>query len=526
MKIIRMKVPGLDRHTAAKFEETVGRVAGVESVETWPGQAEIHAKDEAVGPLAAAAAKAAGFDGIELDCAAACQTEVRIANMTCRSCELMVERKFKKIPGVRAVDVSATTGIARITHDPGRSPDLAALDAAVRKEGYAVATSDAAWNGHERPSLVRVIAVFVGVLIVAKLFERSGLVSSYGVFDPKGGFWAALVLGLVAGSSSCMAVAGGLLLSSSARWNEAHKSASRFRRFLPVAAFVGSRTAAYVVFGGLIGLVGRSVTPSVGLVSFLLLLVSVFMIIMGLEMVGIAPSWLLALLPRPPKALGRHIVGSEDGHRPLGPALLGAATFFLPCGFTQTLQVYALTAGSFRTAAIVLGGFALGTAPALLLVGFFSNAVKGKAGRLFRQVAGAFVVVMALSSIASALTLAGFSFKLPPPNLRTSEPQNLKSDPNVVSDGETQVIRLKLIDRAPYYEPSDRFTVVAGKPVRVEVDGRGYGCRTFFQIPKFGISKELNQTATTVEFTPTEAGTAVFSCGMGMYRGAIDIVNP
>ena len=85
---------------------------------------------------------------------------------------------------------------------------------------------------------------------------------------------------------------------------------------------------------------------------------------------------------------------------------------------------------------------------------------------------------------------------------------------------------MKLTGSDPYYYPSDHFTVVAGQPVRLEIDGRGYGCRTYFELPKYGISVPLNQDSTTVEFTPDRAGTAVFSCSMGMYRGSIEVVNP
>jgi len=168
-----------------------------------------------------------------------------------------------------------------------------------------------------------------------------------------------------------------------------------------------------------------------------------------------------------------------------------------------------------------LGFFALGTAPALIIAGFAANAVKGRFGLLLKQFAGVLVVVMGIWSVSNALTLSGLTGA---PPART--PQELAVvDRNVTLEDGVQLIRLRLIEQPPYYAPSDRFTVEVGKPVRIEVDGRGYGCRTFFQIPKFGIRVPLDKEVTRVEFTPTEPGTAVFSCAMGMYRGAIDIVN-
>ena len=58
---------------------------------------------------------------------------------------------------------------------------------------------------------------------------------------------------------------------------------------------------------------------------------------------------------------GAAITGYSDRAPPLG-----VATFFLPCGFTQAVQVYALSTGSPLTAGAIMAVFAIGTAPGLL----------------------------------------------------------------------------------------------------------------------------------------------------------------
>lgn len=76
------------------------------------------------------------------------------------------------------------------------------------------------------------------------------------------------------------------------------------------------------------------------------------------------------------------------------------------------------------------------------------------------------------------------------------------------------------------YEPS-AIQVVAGRPVRLSFDRLDTsGCSEEVTLPDFGIRRFLPTGArTTVEFTPTEPGTYVFTCGMGMLRGRLVVTR-
>ncbi|QIR41824.1 cupredoxin domain-containing protein (plasmid) [Tolypothrix sp. PCC 7910] len=72
------------------------------------------------------------------------------------------------------------------------------------------------------------------------------------------------------------------------------------------------------------------------------------------------------------------------------------------------------------------------------------------------------------------------------------------------------------------YDPS-RVVVQAGIPVRLKFERKDpSSCLEQVVIPDFHIAADLplNQV-TTVEFTPKQAGTYVFTCGMNMFRGEI-----
>ncbi len=85
-----------------------------------------------------------------------------------------------------------------------------------------------------------------------------------------------------------------------------------------------------------------------------------------------------------PKFLAHRIYDQTNGaYKPWAPFVLGAGTFFLPCGFTQALQFYVLAQGSAVTGATTMLVFALGTLPMLLAVGAVSSFSKGNFHSLF-----------------------------------------------------------------------------------------------------------------------------------------------
>ena len=250
------------------------------------------------------------------------------------------------------------------------------------------------------------------------------------------------------------------------------------------------------------------------------------MLIMGLEMLHLAPRWLKRLMPRMPKQLSHRMLDAEQKEHWAAPFLLGGATFFLPCGFTQALQLYALTTGSFWTSATLLLAFALGTAPALFALGWASSSLKGKKGRFFFQFSGALVIVLGLWNIQNGLAIMGHPLSWPDQGCASTtcsiNESNVSS--GVTFDGQTQTLNMAVEQTG--YAPS-RFTIRAGVPTRWNIDGtNAAGCATVIQSPALGIAQKLLTAGeNTIEFTaPTQPGTYPFSCSMGMYRGQITVV--
>ncbi len=461
-------------------------------------------------------------------------TKVQIDGMTCRSCEITIERQFKKIAGVKKVEVDATRGTARIVTEGGAPPKLEELQTVIGNTKYLIRdlTSSkrevaVAEVEKKRPSFWQIIGLFTLVLIIGAIVSRLGLLQPQTALGSSVSFAAAFLIGLVAASSSCVAVTGGLLLSTTARFRERYGNLSPLRRMQPVFLFVAGRVASYGILGGVIGAIGKALAPSPFVLGAITIAAALVMLVMGLDMLHLAPGWLKRLLPRMPKMLAHRVMDQEGKTHPATPLLLGAGTFFLPCGFTQALQLYGLATGSAFASGSVLFAFALGTTPALLALGLASSSLKGAFGRFFFRFSGALVVVLGFWNIQNGLAITGHPLSLPRFLLaRAVEPVSTANaaDPNVTLDGNTQVINLTLLANPPFYSPSNEFTVQSGKPVRMEISGYGTGCRSVFQIPQLGVQQFLDQAENVVEFTPAKPGKYTFSCSMGMFRGSLDVL--
>ena len=90
------------------------------------------------------------------------------------------------------------------------------------------------------------------------------------------------------------------------------------------------------------------------------------MIVLGLNLVGVLRKNRLTL----PTGIFAWFAKAEG--TAFAPILIGVSTFFLPCGFTQSMQVAALASGSFISSSMIMLTFAIGTLPVLALLSFSS----------------------------------------------------------------------------------------------------------------------------------------------------------
>lgn len=439
----------------------------------------------------------------------------RIGGMTCASCELLLERKLKAMPGVQSVDVDYKSGIARISAQSGNVPELKSIAHIVEGAGYTLVNEDSPYVSlpADTRKWMEIGASLLIIFSLYKLLQTFDIISlapsTSGVLSLGGIF----LIGLVAGTSSCLAVTGGLLLALAAKHNELHRAETPMQKFQPLLQFNIGRLMSYFILGGLVGILGQSITLSTSMTGYMNIIVALIMLLLALSMLGIVPKNSFPI--QPPKKLSRWIANLSESNHPAAPFTLGALTFFLPCGFTQSLQLAALASGNFATGATIMLFFALGTLPALLGISAISSIAKGNWFSMFLRFSGTLVFILALFNLNSGLALSGFNI--------TGIGGSGQSTPPPAITGNVQEVSMTV---TPYgtYEPSN-ITIKAGVPVRWKIDGtNASGCTSIMTIPSMNISQALHGGENIIEFTPTERGQLAFMCSMGMVRGSFTVI--
>ncbi len=442
---------------------------------------------------------------------------VPIKGMHCRSCELLTERHLGELAGVSKVRADRNRSCASLEYS-AKAPSRAELEQALQKAGYEYDDQGSLsknWDNYYELAQALIVVLALYWLFTLIGVERFFEVSNFRVIGPV----VALLIGLIAGFSSCMALVGGLVLSISARWNQTHQGQSLKKSLEPHWYFNLGRVLGYGVLGALLGALGSVVSWSISLSAWLVVAVSVLMIVLAFKLLELPilshweiawpKSWLAWL------GFGERAEGAESR---LKTMLFGALSFFVPCGFTQAMQVYALGSGSARDGALVMAIFALGTAPGLLGLGAVVSMIKGTWSGLWFKVAGLTVLALGLFNLNNAWTL-----------LKTSNfgaINNTKQKIGLVASDdqqEAQVIRMTQSGRG--YSPN-KLTVRVGRPVRWLIDAKNANsCSAVIVAPKIGVNQQLSLGENVINFTPAEVGKIYFACSMGMYKGEIEVVE-
>lgn len=439
---------------------------------------------------------------------------VCINGMTCASCELLLEKKLKAVSGIQDVDIDHRSGIARIT-TTGKPLNYARIANVITNAGYAIADGTTPTLSTIQPDSRKWMEIGGALLVIFAVYmlldalhllsftpSLSGTLSAGGIF----------LIGLVAGTSSCLAVTGGLMLALAARHNANHLSETQQEKLKPLLHFNVGRLISYFILGGAIGALGQSFTLSARMSGYMSIIVACIMLYLALSILEIIPKGSFPI--RPPKKLSRWIMGLSESNHPLAPFSLGALTFFLPCGFTQSLQLAALASGNFATGAMIMFLFALGTLPALIGVSVLSATASGGFSRIFLRFSGTLVLVLALFNIHNGLALAGFTFPLS---------SSIEADQTIprIHNGIQEVS----MNITPYgYEPRN-LTIQAGIPVRWNIDGTdAAGCTSIMTIPSLNISQAIYPGQNVIDFTAEEPGQLAFMCSMGMVRGSFTVL--
>src|SRR3989339_356544 len=322
-----------------------------------------------------------------------------INGMHCNACEILTETELNEHPKVSTVKSSLKSQTVDIYGDFGNMSHneiVKELSGLLSKHTLSTEKQKNKVNWQEFSIALPIALGFIFLFI---LMQKLGIVNLVSTNDVS--YTTAFVVGIIASLSTCMAVVGGLVLSMSATF------AKEGDKIKPQILFHGGRLVSFFILGGVIGALGSVFTLNTSATFILGIIIGLVMLIMGINLLDIFHGAKKAQISMP-KFISKRAFGISKINHTLTPLLVGIATFFLPCGFTQSMQVYTLSTGSFMNGALTMLAFALGTLPVLALVSFSSFSIKNnKNSGIFFKTAGLIVVLFAIMNILNSLVIIG-----------------------------------------------------------------------------------------------------------------------
>jgi len=267
-----------------------------------------------------------------------------IKGMHCVSCEVLIEKKLLELENIKSVEASAAKSELLIEYE-GKKPLPERLNELFKKEGYVFSDQPKKTIDGFKPREF-FITLGIGFLIIAGFIElnRLGLSGLINV-GSKSSLPMFFAFGLLAGISSCAALVGGLILSMSKQWGELYSDAdSTWKKIQPHLIFNVGRLISYGVLGATLGIIGNKLNFSLKFGPILVIIVSIMMIFLAFQMFGFKTFRKFQFTL--PKFITRFIADESNFKGRYMPFLMGAFTFFLPCGFTITAQGLALISGN------------------------------------------------------------------------------------------------------------------------------------------------------------------------------------
>ncbi len=432
-----------------------------------------------------------------------CRT-LYIDGMKCVSCESIIADELKEIDGMIVHEVCSKKQTAVLSSD--KNIDVKQIEAKLDKLGYKASFESKPKVKKQRANAEQwfwSVAIIGGLYLAYKFFSLMDF--GFGAVDMSNvTYGVAFLIGVVASMSTCLAVVGAVVVSFAAKFES--KGSFYEANVKPHILFHAGRMLTFFILGGLLGYIGSWFSLSGSFMGWFTVIIAIILGWLGLQILGFAPS-LTSVGIHMPKGIMKFWNKMKNSDHPLAPMFLGGTTFFLPCGFTQSMQLFAVASGSVLVGGLTMLFFALGTAPILLGIGIATTRFKNMRSVIFMNAIGIVVMIFAFYTLSSGLAVAGI-------NLDFAGKANATQ---AVTQDNIQVVNMTVDLKG--YTPSV-IKIKKGVPVRWVINAKQIsGCTNAIIIPDMDIEKKLVKGQNIVEFTPEFSQTLGFSCWMGMVRG-------
>lgn len=489
--------------------------------------------------------------------------QIHIEGISCINCCNKIEGTLSKTKGILSVRVSYETQIADITYN---SDIITQNDIffKITEIGYDIADKKSKkLSNSERITII--LAIIICLYFVLQKFGILNLLAPSDLAETNMGYGMLFIIGL-ATSVHCVAMCGGINLSQSISKGNEHTG--KISTFIPTLLYNLGRIISYTLIGCIMGFIGfmfggnsDAAVPTL-LQGILKLAAGIFMVIMGLNMLGILPK-LRRFMPKMPKSVSKNVITVKKKHKQ--PFIVGLLNGFMPCGPLYSMHIVALASANPIVGGLSMLMFSLGTVPLMLGFGSIVSALGRKFSNAVTLVGSILVTVMGLAMLSQGGSLSGMissdmimilvvAFSaiavVLSVNFKKKAYKNiaiaitaavivfgtvlfrlgnfsLSSDDNV-SEGDAEMVDgIQVVNSTLSSGTYPDITVKSGIPVKWIIyapDGTVNGCNYSIIINEFNIKYDFHTGENIIEFTPEKTGKYEYSCWMGMIKANITVI--
>jgi sulfite exporter TauE/SafE len=201
---------------------------------------------------------------------------------------------------------------------------------------------------------------------------------------------------LIASISTCLAITGWIIIWYSKIISNQENSTQK--NIYAQIWFQIWRIGGFFILWGILWLVGKTFSINLQVTTILTLMVAFLLIYMGLQILQFVPN-ITKLWIHLPKKFAHSITGF---HNPKFSPVVWMLTFFIPCGFTQTAQLIAISSWDFLTGGLIMWAFALWTFPVLFLVGLGTSFFSWKKFPIIEMIIWSIILLFGLNTLVNA----------------------------------------------------------------------------------------------------------------------------
>lgn len=304
-----------------------------------------------------------------------------VYGMKCHSCEVSVEHEINELKGITNVSADYENSMVIVTYDDEICDDNK-IKIAIKNCGFSSSNN----------LMIKVLCL--SIIVISMFFlgnnPLTGRQTSFSNFETS--FVMLFILGFFT-SFHCVGMCGGILLTQTI--NKKENNLCKKSSFMTAIKYNSGRIISYTIIGGIVGALGSIFSTTVQIQNLIKIVAGVFMIISGLHMIGIKifNNIHIPIFFKKSTCVNNH----------KNPFIIGYLSGFLPCGPLQTMQLYALSSGSFIMGASSMFVFSLGTLPIMLTFAYFSSRINSLFNEKIYKYVGILIVILGILMMKPSL---------------------------------------------------------------------------------------------------------------------------